>query len=418
MKILQLCKKVPYPLKDGEAIAVTYLAQALDQLGAAVTLLSMNTTKHPVAPSVYEPALQHYQAVHTVKVDNRVKAKDAFFNLFTAESYHIARFVSPEFEEQLIALLEKEDYDIVQLETLYLAPYIKTIRQHSSAKIVLRAHNVEHEIWKRITDNTSLGLKKWYLQLLSNRLEQFELEHLNQYDLLVAITQRDLDYFQRLGCEIPTHVTPIGLDLGDYTPKAMPSAVPQTFGFIGSLDWFPNTEGIDWLLEQVWARVLEALPEAVLHLAGRNASPEWQAAVQRHPNVVVHGEVPSAPEFINQHAVMLVPLLSGSGMRVKILEGMALGKVVISTALGLEGIHAKSGKEVWVADTPAAFAEAMIRCYKDASTLATMGQQAQAFLAEHYDNQVIAKRLMQVYQTLLHADAPASVVEQEERFVE
>lgn len=411
MKILQLCKKVPYPLKDGEAIAITYLAKALHELGAEVTLLSMNTTKHYVEKSVYNDALQHYQEVYTVKVDNRIKVKDAFLNLFSAESYHIARFVSFTFEQQLIQLLEANNYDIIQLETLYLAPYIATIRQHSPAKIVLRAHNVEHEIWKRITENTNLGLKKWYLQLLAGRLEQFELQNLNKYDLLVAITQRDLDYFQRLGCTIPTHVTPIGLDLSDYTKQAMPSVVKPTFGFIGSLDWFPNTEGVDWLLEQVWSTVLEQLPEAELHVAGRNASPEWQAAAQRYPNVVIHGEVPSACDFINQHAVMLVPLLSGSGMRVKILEGMALGKVVISTQLGLEGIHVESGKEVWIADDPSDFAQAMIHCYQTSNVLATMGHQARSFLAEHYDNHAIAQHLMQVYQTLLKAPSRVSVME-------
>lgn len=410
MKILQLCKKMPYPLKDGEAIAVTYLAKALHQLGAEVTLLSMNTTKHYVEPETYHNQLDHYQAVHTVGVDNRVNVKDAFLNLFSSASYHIARFVSGDFEQKLIQLLKAEDYDIVQLETLYLAPYVEAIRTHSKAKIVLRSHNVEHEIWKRITKNTSLGAKKLYLQLLSHRLEQFELNNLNTYDLLVAITQRDLDFFQRLGCSIPTHVTPIGLDLFDYDRQPLPNPLKPTFGFIGSLDWMPNTEGIDWVLEEVWPIVLERLPEAELHLAGRNASSAWIAGVAQHSNVVVHGEVSSAAAFINQHAVMLVPLFSGSGMRVKILEGMALGKTVISTSLGLEGIHATPGKEVLVADQAGAFADAMVRCYQQPELLHQIGEQAVRFLHEHYDNQAVARRLLAHYQQLVQSTSTTSRV--------
>ena len=401
MKILQLCKKMPYPLKDGEAIAVTYLAKALHQLGAELTLLSMNTTKHPVDVAAHRDALQHYEAVHTVAVDNRVNAKDAFLNLFTNQSYHIARFVSAAFEEKLIALLTQETFDVVQLETLYLAPYIPTIRAHSKAKIVLRSHNVEHEIWKRITQNTSLGPKKWYLQLLTQRLEQFERNNLNNYDLLVAITQRDLDFFQHLGCTIPTHVSPIGLDLAAYDPQPLPQPLRPTFGFIGSLDWWPNTEGIDWLLQQVWPEVLKALPQAELHLAGRNATPAWSAQIQQHPQVVVHGEVPSAPAFIQEHAVMLVPLFSGSGMRVKILEGMALGKTIISTSLGLEGIQAASGREVWKADTAADFAAAMVRSYQMPAVLETMGQRAIQFIERHYDNYAIGQQLLSHYHQLL-----------------
>lgn len=399
MKILQLCKKFPYPLKDGEAIAVTYLAKALHELGAELTLLSMNTTKHYFDRSTLPDDFDHYQAIHLVDVDNRVKAKAAFLNLFTKESYHIARFVSKEFEAQLITLLQATAYDIIQLETLYLAPYMEVIRQYSSAKIVMRSHNVEHEIWKRVTNNTKLGPKKFYLHLLTSRLKRFELEQLNSYDLLVAITARDLEFFERLGATIPSHVTPIGLDLEDYTYQAQVLTASPSFCFIGSLDWMPNTEGIEWILEDVWPKVLAQQPNAQLHIAGRNTPAAWLE--QTWPNVHIHGEVPSATEFIQAHEVMLVPLFSGSGMRVKILEGMALGKVVVSTSLGLEGIAATDGKEVLVANTVDEFVKALVHCHQVPQELPAMGAAAVHFLQEHYDNVRVAQQLLNRYQELL-----------------
>ncbi len=393
-------------MKDGEAIAVTYLAQALHQLDCEITLLSMNTTKHFFDKSTLPKDFNHYESIHLVDVDNRVKAKDAFLNLFSSQSYHISRFVSPKFQLKLIELLKAKEYDIIQLETLYLAPYVDLIRSYSKAKIVMRSHNVEHEIWKRITENTSLGAKKMYLSLLTRRLENFELEYLNKYDMMVAITERDLNFFKQLGCTIPAHVAPIGLELKDYTIEATEHKVP-TFCFIGSLDWMPNTEGIEWILEKVWPKVLEKAPQAVFHIAGRN-TPENLLA-KEWKNVVIHGEVPDAADFINSHDVMLVPLFSGSGMRVKILEGMALGKVVLSTDLGLEGIHAKHGEQVLIANTVADFVNEIIICSQQPNMIQAIGTAASDFIHEYYDNLSIGKRLLDFYSELISSPSVSSV---------
>ncbi len=400
MKILQLTKKFPFPLKDGEAIAVTYLGKALHDLGAELSLLSMNTSKHPFNIKTLPADFNHYKNIHLVDIDNRVKVLDAFLNLFSQKSYHIERFVSPEFEQKLKQLLQEEDFDIVHLETLYLAPYIETIRKYSKAKIAMRSHNVEHEIWKRIAKNTNIGAKKWYLRLLTKRLEDFEVSNLNLYDIMVAITERDLGFFKSLGLKIPAIVAPIGLELKDYPETAQKTNNNNDFSFIGSLDWMPNIEGLKWLLDLVWPKVIEKAPEARFHIAGRN-TPDWLKELNR-PGVIVHGEVPDAIAFICEHQTMLVPLLSGSGMRVKILEGMAMGRLVISTDLGLEGIPASGGREVLVANKADAFAEAILYAYHHPKAVTEMGNAARTFIHDHFDNKHIAKKVLNAYKNLYH----------------
>lgn len=395
MKILQLCKKFPYPLKDGEAIAVTYLARAFAELGCEVTLCSMNTSKHWFDTAVLPPDFDHYASMETVYVDNRIRPLPAFFNLFTNKSYHVDRFDSPEFAQRLAALLQSGHYDIVQLESLYLAPYIPVIRQHSNAIIALRAHNVEHEIWERVADNSD-PLRQWYLRKITPRLKQYEIAHLNDYDLLVGISARDVEHFQRLGLRKPAYVTPIGLDARDYTPDYTSFNRPLSLSFIGSLDWMPNQEGLRWFLEQVWTPMLApAFPELTFHIAGRTA-PKWIKELNL-PRVFFHGEVPSAPDFINQHSVMVVPLLSGGGMRAKILEGMAVGKVVLSTTLGMEGIAAQDKSDCLIADTPQAFLAAITWCYAQKNKLVQLGEAAKDFCTQHYDNLEIARNLLEVY---------------------
>ncbi|MEL7423804.1 MAG: glycosyltransferase [Bacteroidota bacterium] len=211
MKILLLCKKFPYPLKDGESIAVHTLSLALSQLGCEVSLLAMNTRKHFYQEAELPQQAAHFARIRTVPIDNRIKPSAAFLNLFSNESYHIARFVSPAYEQALQEMLQEVQYDVVQLETLYLAPYVSTIRRHSQARISMRAHNVEHEIWERISSHTGNVVKRWYLKHLTGKLKQYEVRSLEQYDMLLPITERDLRYFRKLGYKKPAIVTPIGI---------------------------------------------------------------------------------------------------------------------------------------------------------------------------------------------------------------
>ena len=399
MKILQLCKKFPFPLRDGESLAVNNLSRALHSEGCEITLLTMNTRKHFYKNKKLPRAFNHYKEVITVEVDNRIKAWDAFKNLFSEDSFHISRFISQDFSKKLRQILLKNDFDLIQLETLYLAPYIPLIKQLTDAPVAMRAHNVEHEIWDRISENTSFFLKKWYLRYLTKKLKAYEIQQLKQFDLLIAITQRDLDKFRSLGFQNQGTTIPIGLNTSEYLPDFNSYKEQLSMSFIGSLDWMPNQEGLVWFLDEVWEKIQRQFPNLKLHIAGRN-TPNWILSMKKK-NVVIHGEVASAKHFINDHSLMIVPLRSGSGMRVKILEGMALGKTVISTSVGLEGIHARHKSEVLVADTPEDFINSLQFCFQSNGELKQVGQRALNFVEQHYDSRDIGKKLVEIYASLM-----------------
>ena len=403
MRILQLCKKFPYPLKDGESIATTYLAKALHELGAEVTLLSMNTSKHPTDIAALPTSFNHYNAIHAVDVNNHLRPMDALRNLlFSKESYHVNRFINDDFAAQLTHLLRTEDFEIVHMETLFLSPYIPLIRQYSKAKIVMRSHNIEHRIWERVAVNSGF-LKSWYLNQITPRLRHFEINHLNDYDLFAAITAGDLQEFKDLGLTIPSTTAPIGLDCSDYIPDYQAYQQPLSISFIGSLDWMPNVEGLKWFLDTIWTPLLlPALPNLTFHIAGRN-TPDWMLKMNI-PGVTVHGEVSSARHFLNAYPVTVAPLLSGGGMRAKILEGMALGRVVVSTSVGMEGIEARHGKEALIADTPEEWLNAIQWCAAQQAQLQAMGEQAATLCNESYDNLKVGKRLMAAYQDIIELE--------------
>ncbi len=400
LKILQLSKKFPYPLKDGESIAINYLSRALVSLGCEITLLTMNTTKHFVEMDTFPESCDHYEAIYSIEVDNKIKILDAFLNLFSKKSYHISRFISIEYSDKLKELLQSNNYDIIQLETLYLTPYIPIIKEYSGAKICMRAHNIEYEIWERLTANNSSVVKKWYLSYLTQKLRKYEISHLNDYDFLATVSERDLLKFRDLGYQNPGMSSPIGLLLNRYKPREVKENNNKSLCFIGALDWLPNQEGLEWFIVKVWPIVSARNPHLQLHVAGRNMPDRFLQMEVR--NLHFHGEVNDAISFINAHDIMIVPLLSGSGMRVKILEGMALGKPVISTQLGKEGIRAKDGKHFLIADTPIGFTEAIEKLLTNHKKFKKIGKKARNYIENNFDNQSVAGDLYNAYKYLIN----------------
>ncbi len=394
MKILQLCNKFPYPLKDGAAVASTFLARAHASLGHEVSLLSMNTSKHWFDLEELPSTFNHYRNIYTVYIDNRLKPADALLNLISGESYHVSRFINKRFSSELEKVLQCTNYDAVILETVFIASYIETIRKVSPRTLViLRAHNVEHEIWERVAKNSG-ALKKWYLNLQADRLKKFEIGAGKACDILGTVTSRDADTFRSLGIGSYIISIPIGIDIRDYPENMESFRKPVSIAFIGSLDWMPNEEGLRWFLENIWKkRLYVSFPELTFHIAGRNA-PVWIRNLDMD-GVVFHGEVQDASAFVLQHSISVVPLLSGGGMRVKILEAMALGRMVISTATGIEGIDAEHGKHCLIASEPGEWEQTVKDCMNGKYNPEAVGRAAREFCAVQFDNLRIAEELVE-----------------------
>ncbi len=399
MKILFLCKKFPYPLKDGESIAVSNLCKELKVLGCELHLLSMNTSKHYSDLSALPDDYNYFTSIHSVDLDNTIKPWKAMASMVSGESYHVSRFRSSAFSVKLIEILQKETFDIIQLETLYLAPYVDTIRAHSDARIVMRAHNVEHEIWERITKNTGSTLRKFYLAYLTRKLKAYEIAQFPAYDYLVTLTERDLNQFLEKGYTNGASAAPIGFDMHSYPYQAPVYGPEMSICFIGSLDWLPNKEGLEWFLAHCWPEIHARWPKISLHIAGRNTP--LSLLQLKLPNVAIHGEVANAAAFINQHAVMIVPLFSGSGMRVKVIEGMMMGKVIITTAVGKEGIEGEDHKHFLVADDAGQFIKSVAFCVDHPDRAKSIGFEANKNAEHQFDSGHAAQKIYEIYQRLL-----------------
>jgi len=396
MKILQICNKIPYPPQDGGSLAMHQLSDSLSLLGHEVRILAMDTHKQQFSEADWDADYRSRFHPRKVFMDTRVKVLDVLLNLFSDKSYNIERFYSEAFEQVLGEILDAERFDIIQLESIYVAPYLPFIRKHSEAKVVLRAHNIEHVIWQRLAEGERKSLKKRYLKLLSERLKTYEESMLPAFDAIAAITPGDAAYFRKLGGLKPVAHIPFGIQL---KPLHAVPVNPESVFFIGAMDWMPNQETVRWILDNLWNKLNALHPHLTFYIAGRQM-PRWLLELNL-PQVVVLDQVPDAEVFMEDKAILLAPFFSGGGMRVKFIEAMSRKKTVITTSIGAEGIDGRDGEHFLLAETIPGMISTISRCLADPGFTAYIGANARSLVADKYDSRRIAEKLEGLYKSLV-----------------
>ena len=387
MRILVLCNKMPYPSNDGGTIATLNMIMGLAAQGNIVDVLAMQTHKHNFPIEKLSAELTQNINWHSVWIDTEISIARLLKNLF---------FSRLPYNSKLRGLLIN-NYDIVQLEGLYLTSYIKTIRECSKSIISLRAHNVERQIWERLAETETNPVKKIYKSILCRRIGRLEKLTLSKIDLLVPITKND-------AAQLPfkqerTYVAPTGIEPQKFVAYKEPADQKSVF-YIGALDWEPNQEAVMWFVRNVWVGVHEQYPDWTFHIAGRNAPSRFAAELQNYP-VVFDGQVQSAQEFIERHNIMIVPLLSGSGMRIKIIEAMAHSRCVVTTPVGAEGIDAENGRQILIGTTPDELKMLIMKAISDAEYSHRVACEAFAFTNESFNNRLIISGLNKFYEQWL-----------------
>jgi len=334
-------------------------------------------------------------------VDTSVSIIDVAVNLFSKTSFNIDKYYSPDFERLLISELRKTSYDIVQFEGLMVSLYLSAVRKHSKAKRIYRAHNIENQIWQRLAQQKSDPFKKSYLRMHAKRIKNYELQQLNNFDGIAVFTAQDKATLLEYGTKVPIEVLPVGINLDQYKPDYSKTEFPSLF-FLGSLDWLPNREGIKWFLENFYKDLTEGDLRVRFYVAG-NDIPERFDDYEVLGKIFIQGEVDDALEFVNSKSIMIVPLLSGGGMRVKIVEGMAMQKCIISTSLGAEGINFENGINILIANNRDEFYEAIRLCIADEEYCKHVGINARKLMEQQYDINKVTEILVEFYKSVTGA---------------
>ncbi|WP_405230008.1 glycosyltransferase family 4 protein [Lentisalinibacter sediminis] len=380
-------------------MASNNITQGLLAKGHQVKVMALATPKHPAAKALSNPQYVDQTGFESVYQDTTVNIAGAVRHIFSSRSYNIERFFSRRFEAALVSTLKQSQFDVIHFESAYTAPYRHAIRAMTNAPLVYRSHNMEYEIWQGTMALENNPLKKAYLWHLARQLKHFERRIANEFDGVATITKEDAATLRQIGCNVPIATIPFGLDVEDIASKQAPQE--KTVFHLGSMDWIPNQDAVRWFLKEVWPIVLEHVPECRLLLAGRSM-PDWLKSV-RSQNVVVVGEIDNAYDFMAANLVMIVPLHSGGGMRIKIVEGLALSKPIVSTTIGAAGIDYLEGRDLYIADNSIEFAQKLIRLLENGQLRERMARAGRRLAEERYDNNRLIADLIEFYRNLMEA---------------
>jgi len=390
MKVLQLCNKPPYPATDGGCKAMKNISLGLLQSDVDLKIICVSTQKHPFSLPNFPTDFVAQTNIETVFLNTTVNAFDAISSIITSDCYNVSRFFSTQLELKIKTDVIENEYDFIIMESLFLTPYIDIIRNNSNAKILLRSHNFEYLIWQRLAQKEKNPLKKAYLNYLASSLKKYEIKILSKIDGIATISKEDTKKYVTVTPDVKITTVPFGIDLTNYTPIfKLPSSCLKFF-HIGSMDWTPNTEAIEWFLKFVWPKLTSKNIE--LHLAGKNMPNSLLNLIDQQ--IINHGLVKSATEFIGNHDIMIVPLFSGGGMRIKIIEAMAMGKTVISTTIGLEGINATHQKNVLIANSKDQFILEINQLIEHPKLAIEIGKNARLFVEKEHNNDQLVKSLL------------------------
>lgn len=361
-----------------------------------VKALSLNTKKHFIPINETPSILNDYAELEEFYIDASVTINGAFYNLFSSKSYNITRFDDKKFHKKLADHLDKNSYDIVFCDGLFISVYVDTIKCFApKSKIVLREHNLEYKIWERLAENNH-GLKKIYLKFLTKKLRKYESNVVTKFDSVISLTKIDQEELIQFGAK-NTFVNPVGVENQQIS---IVEPEQNSVFHIGSLDWLPNKEGVIWFLDEVWEEILKEKPDTHFYLAGRNI-PDSFFAYAKIKNVHVIGEVENAFDFMQTKNIQIVPLFSGSGMRIKIIEGMSVGKVIVSTLVGAEGIACEHDKNIAIS-TKSDFANQIIHLLNSPLKSKEIGNNAKLLVENEYSIKSLGLRLKTHLKSLLN----------------
>jgi sugar transferase (PEP-CTERM/EpsH1 system associated) len=313
---------------------------------------------------------------------------DAARYLVDPRPYAVAKYRAAAYEDRLQHLLAESAFDVVVCD--FLPPAVN-LPVSLAVPSVLFTHNVEAEIWRRHTETAGDPLSRVLLKQQWQRMLRFERNTLARFDVVLAVSDADGDTFERLypgALRRPVHIVKTGVDTSYYTP-APGTERHAHLVFTGSMDWLPNEDGMVYFVRDILPHIRAAEPHVTLSIIGRAPTPAVRRLAEQS-GIDVTGRVDDVRPHIAAGDVYIVPLRIGGGTRLKIFEAMSMGKAVVSTTVGAEGLPVTHGKDIAIADDPVRFAKAVVRLIRDTVIRREMEAAARRLVVDHYDWSAVA----------------------------
>jgi len=385
MSTLFITTQFPYPLDNGGKIGA-FNGISVVSKNDDVTVLSFTEERETVQKGIkyFKSLFDNVTFKDPVDHDVHIRNKPAKLlttmlrSYLTAIPYVAAKFVNDEMYRLIDECLNENHYDVVFIDYLNMYPYASYIKRNYSTqykKMVFKDHNIEFELVEQEYLKQT-GWKKWVLALEYRRTRDYELQAIKNHSPVFTVCDENADFFKQFNQNVfpmkPTY---------DVTEIERSLSREKSILYIGNLTWEPNMNGLNWFVENVWSKIKKTEPEAVLNIVG---SGKVDTSFDSVDGINMLGYVEDLNELYQSHRVFIVPLLEGSGIRIKILEAFNHGIPVVSTRLACETIGAEHASELYIADSAEAFSQSVVDLLQSDETNQSISDRAKAFLKKHY----------------------------------
>ncbi|MBD3920693.1 glycosyltransferase [Paenibacillus sp. PR3] len=384
--ILFLTHLYPYPADDGGRIVTYNTLKNFVQYGHRVYLCVFSDQEN----SEIELEMPIDVEIIKVPISYRNTPKLLLKNIVSKMSYNMQKYINDDMKRAIEEILDAKQIDIVYMDHLHMAYYSENIRLRKNTTIVLRQHNVESQIMERVYKKEKNIIKKIFLLYQFIKLRNYERNITGRFDRVYMITKEDQALMHKLNPEANLALLPAGVDTEKYYPIPKSSTGNEPIiTFLGSLSWYPNIDGLRWFVNNVFPRVIKEIPNVKLYIVGKDPSSELIKYKSLYPkNIMITGYVEDERPYIAQSDVFIVPLFIGGGMRIKILNALAMKMPVISTSIGAEGIEATGGA-ICIADTTDQFLEQTLKIMRNKEIAEEFASIGYKLILRNYDNKSI-----------------------------
>ncbi len=395
-RLLVLTSRLPFPPREGHQLRSWHLLRALASRHA-VTLLSFRRDEDVVAD--IEPMRDILAGLETFPIpaehSRRVLAMALARGVLTRQPFIAAKYTSPALRERVRVLAAQSD--LVHFDMLPLVSCADLVPR--GTPVAYNAHNVEHLLLEKRVEIESRPAIRRFLQHQVPRLRDFERDAVRRSDLVLACSDADALVLRADAAGTDVQVVPNGVDLDENRPAPEGTPVKPQLVFVGQMGWFPNRDGVDWFLREIFPRILAVRPEVEFVLVGKADGLLAPAEVAHR--VRIAGFVPDLRPVVHESAVYVVPLRAGSGTRLKVLEAMALGKAIVTTHIGSEGIALEHEHSAVYADDAEAFARATLDLLDDPARARHLGTNARVAAEARYGWDAIGRDMLGHYERVL-----------------
>ena len=397
MKILFLSPRQANPPVSGAKLREYHLARALARC-AELTHVSFAET----GSGMNAADLPFCRRVISVPRPPRYGPDKIVRGLLGRWPLSVLNYTSGEMKQTLAPLLDKEPFDLVHLESIHLVAYLPLIRLRTQAPVVIDWHNIESELMYRYARTLPWSPRKIYANLTAARLAHLEKEMLGVCSGHIVCSARDGERVRAIVPNARIAVVENGVDTEFFANGTSEQTDRRRLVFVGSMDYHANVEAICSFARDVWPALRERFPEWRLTLVGSNPAPAVQA-LRAEKNVEVTGTVPDVRPYYHEAFASLVPLRTGGGTRLKILEAMAAGVPVVSTSLGAEGLSVSPGENILIADSDDLWLPLLASLSSDADKWNRIARAGRTLVEQRYDWRILGQSLTEIYAGWFHS---------------